>query len=312
MNERFPGIRFAATVLGHGFYFPLRSMKICRFRESSSAEIRIGLVRNDAVIQDLTPFGVTSLQPILEQEDPIAYLERLSKTPSSTCISIAQVTLCAPVEGQEVWAAGVTYLRSKKARMEESDFSASAYDRVYEAARPEIFFKSIAEKVVPTGDLVGIRRDARWNVPEPELALVINSRGQVVGCTIGNDMSSRDIEGENLLYLPQAKVYHRSCALGPWITLGVKEPDVRNWKIQIEIYRAGQRVFAGDTSVSQLKRSFEELASYLFRSQEFPRGVVLLTGTGVVPDESFTLQADDDVHIEISGVGRLRNRVTLV
>ena len=287
-------------------------MKICRFRESSSADVRIGIVTDNSAIQDLTPAGITSLQSVLEQDDAVSYLQGLSQTLSSTGTSIDRVTLCAPVEGQEVWAAGVTYLRSKKARMEESDFSASAYDRVYEAARPEIFFKSIADKVVPTGDLVGIRRDARWNVPEPELALVINSRGRVVGFTIGNDMSSRDIEGENLLYLPQAKVYHRSCALGPWITLGVSEAEVRKWKIQIEIHRAGQKVFAGDTWVAQLKRSFDELAGYLFRSQEFPRGAVLLTGTGVVPDESFTLQADDDVRIEISGVGRLQNRVAVV
>jgi len=287
-------------------------MKICRFRENSGAEIRIGLVTDDAAVQDLTPAGVTTLQAILEQEDPVSYLEGLVKTLSPARVSLGRVTLCAPVEGQEVWAAGVTYLRSKKARMEESDFSASAYDRVYEAARPEIFFKSIAEKVVPTGDPVGIRRDARWNVPEPELALVINSRGRVVGYTIGNDMSSRDIEGENLLYLPQAKVYHRSCALGPWITLGAKEEEVRQWKIQIEIQRAGQKVFGGETLISQLKRRFDELAGYLFRSQEFSRGAILLTGTGVVPDESFTLQADDDVRIEITGIGQLQNRVTVV
>src|SRR5690606_12816937 len=142
---------------------------------------------------------------------------------------VGAVRLHAPVERQEVWAAGVTYLRSKTARMEESDFSATAYDRVYDAERPEIFFKALAEKVVPTGEPVGIRRDARWNVPEPELALVFSSRGEVLGYTVGNDMSSRDIEGENLLYLPQAKTYYRSCALGPWITLGTPEVAAREW-----------------------------------------------------------------------------------
>jgi 2-dehydro-3-deoxy-D-arabinonate dehydratase len=288
-------------------------MKICRFRHQPSHDIRIGIVKDDTAIQDLTSAGVTSLQSILEEDDPVSFLEGArKKLASPSSIPLSAITLCAPVEGQEVWAAGVTYLRSKKARMEESDFSASAYDRVYDAARPEIFFKSLAEKVVPTGDLVGIRRDARWNVPEPELALVINSRGRVVGYTAGNDMSSRDIEGENLLYLPQAKVYHRSCALGPWITLGANETQVRTWTIQIEIHRGGRKVFGGDTSVSQLKRSFDELAGYLFRSQEFPRGAVLLTGTGVVPDDSFTLQADDDVRIDISGIGRLQNCVAVV
>src|SRR5438045_689245 len=171
--------------------------------------------------------------------------------------------------------------------MEESDFSANAYDRVYEAERPEIFFKSLPEKVVATGEPVGIRRDAKWSVPEPELALVLNSRAQLVGYTIGNDMSSRDIEGENLLYLPQAKTYHRSCSLGPCITLGATEAMAREWKIKLAIHRGGQPVFTGETSVSQIKRSFGELAEFLFRCQVFPHGAVLLTGTGIVPPESF-------------------------
>src|SRR5438045_5292366 len=162
--------------------------------------------------------------------------------------------------------------------MEESDFSANAYDRVYEAERPEIFFKSLPEKVVATGEPVGIRRDAKWSVPEPELALVLNSRGKIVGHTIGNDMSSRDIEGENLLYLPQAKTYHRSCALGPWIVLGTPEATAREWRIKIDIRRAGNSVFAGETSVNQMKRSFAELARFLFSSQVFPHGSVLLAG----------------------------------
>jgi 2-dehydro-3-deoxy-D-arabinonate dehydratase len=216
------------------------------------------------------------------------------------------------VERQEVWAAGVTYLRSKTARMEESDFSANAYDRVYAAERPELFFKSLPEKVVSPGEPVGIRRDASWNVPEPELALVLNSRGRIVGYTIGNDMSSRDIEGENLLYLPQAKIYQRSCALGPWITLGATEKAAREWKISLKIWRDGQPAFAGETSVGQVKRSFEELADYLFRCQDFPHGAVLLTGTGIVPPETFTLQEKDEVAIEISGIGSLKNPVVVV
>ncbi|MES1194950.1 MAG: fumarylacetoacetate hydrolase family protein, partial [Opitutus sp.] len=168
------------------------------------------------------------------------------------------------------------------------------------------------EKVAAAGEPVGIRRDARWSVPEPELALVLNSRGQIVGCTIGNDMSSRDIESENLLYLPQAKVYDRSCALGPWITLGVTEAEARSWSIGVTILRGGQRVFTGETSVGQIKRSFAELADYLGRSQSFPHGAVLLTGTGVVPPDAFTLQAGDVVEIAISGIGMLRNTVAVV
>ena len=284
-------------------------MKICRFK-SKSDDIRIGLVTDDAVL-DLTPAGITSLTPLLESDDPVAQLQRVAQG-SLPRLALGDVRLCAPVERQEVWAAGVTYLRSKTARMEESDFSATAYDRVYAAPRPEIFFKSIAEKVVPTGEPVGIRKDATWNVPEPELALVFNSKGRIVGHTIGNDMSSRDIEGENLLYLPQAKTYHRSCSLGPCIQLGASEASAREWKIRIAILREGKPVFTGETSVSQLKRSFAELTDYLFRSQTYPHGVVLLTGTGVVPPDGFTLQEKDVVEIEIPGLGILRNPVTVV
>ena len=225
---------------------------------------------------------------------------------------LEQQTILPPIGTQEVWAAGVTYLRSKTARMEESDFSATAYDRVYDADRPEIFFKALPHKVVPDGEAVGIRRDARWSVPEPELALVINSRGVIAGCTIGNDMSSRDIEGENLLYLPQAKVYDRSCALGPWIRLGVAEADARNWMVRSTIIRGGAVVFAGETRLGNIKRSFDELASYLCRSQTFPHGAVLLTGTGIVPPDDFTLREHDVVEIEIAEIGTLRNSVVVV
>lgn len=285
-------------------------MKLCRFLHKQG-DPRIGCLPSDSSLLDLTPAGITHLQTLLENEDCLAELKQLisQKLPQ---FALSDVRILAPVERQEVWAAGVTYMRSKKARMEESDFSATAYDRVYDAERPELFFKSLAEKVVPTGEPVGIRRDARWSVPEPELALVLNSRGKIVGYTIGNDMSSRDIEGENLLYLPQAKIYQGSCALGPWIQMGTPEATAREWKIRLEIRRNDQPVFSGETSVGQIKRRFEELAGFLFRSQTFPYGAVLLTGTGVVPPESFSLQQGDVVLIEVSGIGLLRNPVVVV
>ncbi|MBI5772683.1 MAG: fumarylacetoacetate hydrolase family protein [Verrucomicrobia bacterium] len=282
-------------------------MKLCRF-EITGQTPRIGLLNDDLSVLDLSAAGVTNLESLLEDD---ALPQRRAELAKKNLPRLApgQFKLLAPVERQEVWAAGVTYLRSKKARMEESDFSASAYDRVYEAARPEIFFKSLPEKVVATGDAVGIRKDARWNVPEPELALVLNSRGRVAGFTIGNDMSSRDIEGENLLYLPQAKMYHRSCAVGPCIVVGADETEARGWKISVEIRRDGKPVFTGETSVGQIKRGFGELAEYLFRSQQFPHGAVLLTGTGVVPPDNFTLRPCDMVRIGISGIGVLENFV---
>src|SRR6516164_9766679 len=230
-------------------------MKLCRFK-NKSGQVCIGWVTDDSTVLDLTPAGITQLQSLLESDNPTAEIDRIAKQKLPS-IRLSEIQLCPPVERQEVWAAGVTYLRSKTARMEESNFSATAYDRVYAAERPELFFKSLAEKVVATGGPVGIRRDATWNVPEPELALVLNSRGKVAGYTIGNDMSSRDIEGENLLYLPQAKTYHRSCALGPWIVLGAAEAEARQWVIKIEIRRDGKTVFGGETSVSQIKRRFE-------------------------------------------------------
>jgi 2-dehydro-3-deoxy-D-arabinonate dehydratase len=284
-------------------------VNICRFL-AGDATVRIGVVEDAGVI-DLTPAGITTLSQLLESPDPIPVLSRIDRK-SLPRIAMQDVIVRPPVEQQEVWAAGVTYLRSKAARMEESDFSATAYDRVYDADRPEIFFKALPQKVVPTGEAVGIRRDARWSVPEPELALVINSRGKIAGCTIGNDMSSRDIEGENLLYLPQAKVYDRSCALGPSIRLGVAEADARNWMVRSTIIRGGAVVFAGETRLGNIKRSFDELASYLCRSQTFPHGAVLLTGTGIVPPDDFTLREHDVVEIEIAEIGMLRNSVMVV
>jgi 2-dehydro-3-deoxy-D-arabinonate dehydratase len=286
-------------------------MKLCRFTAPPAPGIRVGLIAASDSVLDLTAAGVVRMTPLLERlhlEDELARLSQagLPEHPFD------RIRLRTPVESQEVWAAGVTYLRSKHARMAESEFSASAYDRVYDAERPEIFFKSLPEKVVSPGDAVGIRRDARWSVPEPELALVINSSGTIVGFTIGNDMSSRDIEGENLLYLPQAKIYTSSCAVGPWIVVGPSEDEARAWSIHLEIRRGTHRVFSGETCAGQLKRRFADLVNYLFRSQAFPYGAVLLTGAGVVPPDDFTLEAGDDVRITISGIVTLENPVTVV
>lgn len=284
-------------------------MYLLRFRNSEN-QVRVA-AEVDSRTYDLAASEEVSLTSILESKHPLDTVQKLIDA-AGTPTELEDNSRLCPIEAQEVWAAGVTYMRSKKARMEESDFSAIAYDKVYEADRPEIFFKSIASKVVGSQEAVGIRADATWNVPEPELTFVMNSKGAIAGYTIGNDMSSRDIEGENLLYLPQAKVYDRSAAIGPRIRIGVEEEEVRSWTIGITIERNGKPVFQGSTSVDQIKRSFHELASYLFRSQTFPSGVMLMTGTGVVPDESFTLTQGDKIRIDVSGIGTLINHVITV
>ena len=283
-------------------------MKLGRF-QNSAGEIRVGQLVDAFTVADLSAAGITSVTELLEDSGRIQRVEALTGVPT---VQLSEVKLLTPVEQQEVWAAGVTYLRSKKARMEESDFSANAYDQVYEAPRPEIFFKSLPDKVVHPGEPVGIRADSKWNVPEPELTLVINSAKEMAGVSIGNDMSSRDIEGENLLYLPQAKVYDRSCAVGPWIVVGASEEEIRQWTIGVEIGRGGQSVFSGETSIDNIKRSFNELLDYLGRSQSFPHGAMLLTGTGLVPNDDFTLAEKDVVSIHISGIGTLGNPVVAV
>ena len=215
-----------------------------------------------------------------------------------------------PIEKQEVWAAGVTYFRSRTARIEESRAATggSFYDLVYNAERPELFFKAAAWRVVGPGGTVRIRRDARWNVPEPELALLISPRGRITGCTIGNDMSSRDIEGENPLYLPQAKVYDGSCALGPAILVGADLPQAST-TIRLEIRRGGTACFTGSTTLAEIKRDFQTLVGYLYRETSFPEGCVLLTGTGIIPPDDFTLEAGDETSITIDGIGTLHNTV---
>ncbi len=218
--------------------------------------------------------------------------------------------LQAPIGNQEVWAAGVTYYRSREARMEESKSAGGGdfYDRVYDAERPELFFKATPHRVVGPNGKVAIRADSTWSVPEPELALLITPKAKIVGYTVGNDMSSRSIEGENPLYLPQAKVYDRACALGPCILV---TPDAlpSSTEISLEIVRASRIEFAGATTLASLKRDPELLVEYLFRSNSFPAGCFLLTGTGTVPPDAFTLVPGDEIRITITGIGTLVNTV---
>ncbi len=223
---------------------------------------------------------------------------------------LASQTILAPIQSQEIWAAGVTYLRSRNARMEESKEAGgdTFYDKVYDAERPEIFFKSTAQRTVGTGGTVRIRKDSTWDVPEPELTLFVTTAGNIVGYTIGNDMSSRSIEGENPLYLPQAKMYEGCAGLGPCLYVPEK-PLAADAEITLEINRGGQQVFHGSIAISQMKRRHTELVDFLFRECEFPHGCFLMTGTGIVPAHPFTLQSRDEILITISHIGTLRNIV---
>ena len=250
-----------------------------------------------------------SLDDLLARDDFHAYLASLPHT-APAAAPVDESKLLPPIGTQEVWAAGVTYLRSRAARMAESKDAGGGdfYDRVYSAERPELFFKSVAHKVVGPHGTVRLRSDAVWSVPEPELALLIDPGGRIAGYTIGNDMSSRDIEGQNPLYLPQAKVYNRSCALGPGILIS-QDPLPADTSISIEIERSAVTVFSGATTLAQMKRQPQELVDYLYRDQTFPTGCFLLTGTGVVPPDSFTLQPGDIVRIAIEGIGALVNPV---
>lgn len=224
--------------------------------------------------------------------------------------SLTGRTVLAPLGAQEVWAAGVTYYRSRDARMEEAKNAGGEdfYARVYEADRPELFMKATPHRVVGPGQGVRIRKDSHWNVPEPELTLAINTAGKVFGVTIGNDMSSRDIEGENPLYLPQAKVYDQCCALGPCIHL-TASPLPPSTEIRLRIDRGAQTAFDGATTLAQLKRTPDELAGWLFRDNSFPNGCFLMTGTGIVPTSPFTLKKGDTIHITIEPIGTLTNTV---
>ncbi|MDH3244949.1 MAG: fumarylacetoacetate hydrolase family protein [Saprospiraceae bacterium] len=225
-----------------------------------------------------------------------------------TATTFQKTKLLKPLVSQEVWAAGVTYYRSRTARMEESRDGGSVYDRVYAAERPEIFFKATPSRAVGPGEEVYIRHDSTWDVPEPELTLAINRHGNIIGYTIGNDMSSRSIEGENPLYLPQAKTYERCAAIGPCIYI-TDQPLSKETRIRLEIRREQQLVFSDEIELSQMKRTPDELVSYLFRECIFPNGCLLMTGTGIVPPHDFTLVEGDAVEITIDGIGTLKNKV---
>lgn len=280
-------------------------MQLARFTARPGASPRVGVVQDDR-IHPLA--GVERLCDILHAADPPgATRERLD--PRSTPIPMATVGLLAPIDAQEVWGAGVTYQRSKEARQEESEQGGSFYDQVYRADRPELFFKATPSRVVGPGRAVRVRGDTRWCVPEPELALILTPDLRLVGFTVGNDMSARDIEGRNPLYLPQAKVYDGCCALGPVVTLAEQMPPAATLGIALAIERDGAIVFEGTTSVGRMARTFAELIGWLGRDNIFPDGVVLLTGTGIVPPDDFSLRGGDVVRITIDGIGTLVNPV---
>jgi 2-dehydro-3-deoxy-D-arabinonate dehydratase len=277
-------------------------MRLCKVKLVS------GAVRSALLDGNQVHFLKGTLADLLYAPSPVHAIQQ-AQDASLPPMAHAQMKLLAPIDQQEVWAAGVTYKRSQEARERESAGAARFYDLVYSAPRPELFFKAPAYRVASPGEPVHIRRDSQWNVPEPELALVISPQLKLVGFTVGNDMSSRDIEGENPLYLPQAKFYDGACALGPCITLLDAMPKPDDTAIRLTIERGGKAVFDGATKVSAMKRTFQELIDWLGKETSFPNGAILLTGTGVVPPDDFTLAAGDVVHIDITGIGRLTNPV---
>ena len=279
----------------------------------SKQPIRLYRVKTGCVVELENRFHLLadcSWDDLIARDDLENYLgDRIGRS-AVVNKNLEEMEILAPIVSQEVWAAGVTYYRSRDARMEESKSAGGGdfYDRVYSAERPELFFKATANRVVGHGGKVAIRTDAKWSVPEPELALLASPTGKLLGYTIGNDMSSRDIEGENPLYLPQAKVYNRCCGLGPCVVVSA-EPPPASTEIRLEILRAGQIVFSGSTALSAMKRDFATLLQYLYRDNIFPHGCFLLTGTGVVPPDSFTLAQGDEIRIAIDGIGALVNFV---
>ena len=289
------------------------AMLLALFRTAAGDPPRVGIVDEAAgTLAALADGGMRpTLAQILDAPDPAAAAkERAGKE----TFALADVTLLPPVESQEVWAAGVTYKRSQLARMAESTEKGTAaaadhYDRVYTADRPELFFKCVPGRVVAPGDPVRVRSDSEWTVPEPELALMVTPTGRIAGYTVGNDVSARDIEGENPLYLPQAKTYDGSCALGPWVRVADDPLDPAATTIDLRIERDGSEAFRGSTDLSQMARGLGDLVGWLTRDYTIGGGAVLLTGTGVIPPDDFTLEDGDVVSITIAGVGTLTNPV---
>jgi 2-dehydro-3-deoxy-D-arabinonate dehydratase len=282
-------------------------MRLAKYR-LSSGQIAVGQVDDDRLLPlDFSGRQFKSLFDLLEEENPAEVADFLVSRHKA--IAADTVQFLAPIDQQEVWAAGVTYQRSQTARMEESTAAASCYDRVYSAPRPELFFKATSHRVAGPGTPVRVRADSKWTVPEPEITLVLNSRMALAGFTIGNDMSARDIEGENPLYLPQAKIYDGCCALGPCVTLAGMMPPRETVGIHMVIRRGEAVVFQGSTRVNQMARTYGELIGWLERDDSFPQGVFLMTGTGVVPDSTFALHEGDAVEIAIDGIGTLINPV---
>ncbi|HEV8001145.1 MAG TPA: fumarylacetoacetate hydrolase family protein [Planctomycetaceae bacterium] len=286
-------------------------MKLAKIRLADGTQ-RLAAVENDdrrLRLLDLEQVEkIRTLADILHSPDPLG-LARFLIDPKAEPIDVAKAMLLAPIDDQEVWAAGVTYKRSQVARMDESQSGAIHYDKVYTADRPELFFKATASRVSGPGEPVRVRFDSQWSVPEPEWTLIVSDKAKVVGFTLGNDMSARDIEGENPLYLPQAKLYKQSCALGPWVLVPEGPLEREKTKIGVSILRKGKPAFEGTTDLGQMVRTFEDLIGWLVRENEFPNGAFLLTGTGVVPPDDFGLEDGDIVSIQAPAIGTLTNPV---
>lgn len=281
-------------------------MNIAKIVDSSSQQ-RVVLVEGDQLIPLQMTERIASLSDILAADRPIAAAESLAREAPITIDP--QTQWLPPIDQQEVWAAGVTYRRSQTARMEESEAAASCYDRVYQADRPELFFKATPSRVSGHQQPLRIRADAKWNVPEPEITLALSPKLRIVGLTIGNDMSSRDIEGENPLYLPQAKCYDQCAGLGPWIKLYDQLPPADQITVDLTIRRDERVVFNQSTSAAEMARDFEDLVGWLGRDNTFANGAFLMTGTGIVPTNEFTLHPGDVVDIRIADIGTLSNTI---
>ena len=283
-------------------------MPIARFITSDNPNPRLGYVEGGIVYSMNDVDGPVSIENLLQLSADELNAVAMATRDAPDTLRLDDVMLLPPIDTQEVWASGVTYARSRDARMEEST-QKDVYDLVYEADRPELFMKATGSRVSGPGQDVAIRGDSTWDVPEPELVLVLNSGGDIVGYTVGNDVSSRSIEGENPLYLPQAKVYSKCAGLGPWIALTSEIANPNDLAIQLVIERNGNLHFDGETSTNQIHRTFDDLRAYLFRHNSFPHGVFLMTGTGIIPPAEFTLEGGDTVNITIDGIGTLTNPV---